>query len=139
MAELALEAGFPDGAFNVVTGYGREAGAALAAHPRVDYVTFTGSPRDRHGDPAGGGRQQPRRHAWSSAASRRRSSLPTPTSTRRCRRSSTPIIQNGGQTCSAGSRVLVERPVYETRRGELAERFAALSPARTMPTSTSAR
>ena len=44
MAELALEAGFPEGVFNVVTGYGREAGAALSAHPLVDYVTFTGSP-----------------------------------------------------------------------------------------------
>ena len=44
MAELALEAGFPAGVFNVVTGYGREAGAALSAHPGVDYVTFTGSP-----------------------------------------------------------------------------------------------
>ena len=44
MAELALEAGFPDGVFNVVTGYGREAGAALSGHPAVDYVTFTGSP-----------------------------------------------------------------------------------------------
>jgi aldehyde dehydrogenase (NAD+) len=36
VAELALEAGFPEGAFNVVTGYGREAGAALSAHPLVD-------------------------------------------------------------------------------------------------------
>ena len=44
MAELAREAGFPDGVFNVVTGYGRDAGAALSAHPLVDYVTFTGSP-----------------------------------------------------------------------------------------------
>ena len=44
MAELALEAGFPEGVFNVVTGYGHEAGAALSAHPLVDYVTFTGSP-----------------------------------------------------------------------------------------------
>ena len=43
MAELALEAGVPPGVFNVITGYGREAGAALSAHPLVDYVTFTGS------------------------------------------------------------------------------------------------
>ena len=44
IAELALEAGFPAGVFNVVTGLGREAGAALSGHPLVDYVTFTGSP-----------------------------------------------------------------------------------------------
>jgi len=41
-AELVREAGFPDGVFNVVTGFG-EAGAALAAHPGVDKVAFTGS------------------------------------------------------------------------------------------------
>src|SRR5581483_3954609 len=43
LAELALEAGLPPGAFNVVTGYGPEAGQALAEHPGVDKVTFTGS------------------------------------------------------------------------------------------------
>ncbi|MCI4675844.1 aldehyde dehydrogenase family protein [Candidatus Mycolicibacterium alkanivorans] len=42
-AELVQEAGFPDGVFNVVTGYGAEAGAALAAHPEVRGITFTGS------------------------------------------------------------------------------------------------
>jgi acyl-CoA reductase-like NAD-dependent aldehyde dehydrogenase len=42
-AELVAEAGFPAGVFNVVTGYGAEAGAALAAHPDVAGITFTGS------------------------------------------------------------------------------------------------
>jgi 2-hydroxy-2-methylpropanal dehydrogenase len=42
-AELVEEAGFPAGVFNVVTGYGGEAGAALAAHPDVAGITFTGS------------------------------------------------------------------------------------------------
>jgi phenylacetaldehyde dehydrogenase len=42
LAELATEAGLPDGVLNVVTGYG-EPGAALAAHPGVDKVAFTGS------------------------------------------------------------------------------------------------
>jgi acyl-CoA reductase-like NAD-dependent aldehyde dehydrogenase len=42
-AELVHAAGFPDGVFNVVTGYGVEAGAALAAHPEVRGITFTGS------------------------------------------------------------------------------------------------
>lgn len=44
VAELALEAGLPPGVLNVVTGLGSEAGAALAAHPGVDFITFTGSP-----------------------------------------------------------------------------------------------
>jgi len=43
LAELVLEAGFPKGAVNVVTGEGVTAGAALAAHPGIDKVAFTGS------------------------------------------------------------------------------------------------
>lgn len=43
LAELMREAGFPPGVFNVVTGRGHEAGAALAAHPDVDKIAFTGS------------------------------------------------------------------------------------------------
>lgn len=42
LAELAAEAGLPPGVFNVVTG-GREAGAALASHPDINHITFTGS------------------------------------------------------------------------------------------------
>jgi len=44
-AEVALEAGVPAGALNVVHGFGNEAGAALVAHPDVDLVSFTGSAR----------------------------------------------------------------------------------------------
>jgi phenylacetaldehyde dehydrogenase len=43
LAELALEAGLPRGVFSVVTGNGETAGAALAAHPGIDKVAFTGS------------------------------------------------------------------------------------------------
>jgi betaine-aldehyde dehydrogenase len=43
LARLAAEAGLPDGVFNVVTGAGGDAGTALAGHPGVDVVTFTGS------------------------------------------------------------------------------------------------
>ncbi len=43
VAELLMEAGMPPGVINFVTGYGPEAGAALAAHPQVDRITFTGS------------------------------------------------------------------------------------------------
>jgi aldehyde dehydrogenase (NAD+) len=42
LADLATEAGIPPGVFNVVTG-GRETGAALAAHPGINHITFTGS------------------------------------------------------------------------------------------------
>ena len=43
LAELALEAGFPPGALNCVTGFGPTAGAALVRHPGVDKIAFTGS------------------------------------------------------------------------------------------------
>jgi phenylacetaldehyde dehydrogenase len=43
LGELILEAGFPDGVVNIIPGYGETAGAALAAHPGVDKVAFTGS------------------------------------------------------------------------------------------------
>jgi phenylacetaldehyde dehydrogenase len=43
LGELMLEAGLPDGVVNIVPGYGETAGAALAAHPQVDKIAFTGS------------------------------------------------------------------------------------------------
>jgi phenylacetaldehyde dehydrogenase len=43
LCELLLEAGLPGGVVNLITGYGHEVGAALAAHPGVDKVAFTGS------------------------------------------------------------------------------------------------
>jgi aldehyde dehydrogenase (NAD+) len=43
LGELVQEAGFPDGVVNILTGYGREAGAALADHPGVNKISFTGS------------------------------------------------------------------------------------------------
>lgn len=45
MAELAREAGVPDGVFNVVTGYGEAAGQPFAEDPRTDMIAFTGSTR----------------------------------------------------------------------------------------------
>ena len=43
LGELAMEAGFPAGVLNIVPGFGETAGAALAAHPDVDKIAFTGS------------------------------------------------------------------------------------------------
>jgi aldehyde dehydrogenase (NAD+) len=125
IAELALEAGFPEGVFNVVTGYGRDAGAALSAHPLVDYVTFTGSPgtgaaiqKAAAGNNRGvtmelGGKSPQIVFADADIGA----ALPVLVNA---------IIQNGGQTCSAGSRVLVERAVYDEVAEGLTERFSEL-------------
>jgi phenylacetaldehyde dehydrogenase len=43
LGDLVMEAGFPEGVVNIVPGYGETAGAALAAHPKVDKIAFTGS------------------------------------------------------------------------------------------------
>ncbi len=45
LAEIIDSAGLPEGVFNLVTGYGTEVGEALASHPRVDMISFTGSTR----------------------------------------------------------------------------------------------
>jgi aldehyde dehydrogenase (NAD+) len=125
IAELALEAGFPEGVWNVVTGYGRDAGAALSAHPGVDYVTFTGSPMtgtaiqqaaaiNNRGVTMELGGKSPQ---IVFADADIEAALPVLVNA---------IIQNGGQTCSAGSRILVEKPVYERVAAALADRFSKL-------------
>jgi aldehyde dehydrogenase (NAD+) len=125
VAELAAECGLPAGALNVVTGLGGEAGAALAMHPGVEHLSFTGSPATgtrvaqeaakRHCpvtlELGGKGPQIVFADADVDAA------LPVIVNA---------IVQNAGQTCSAGSRLLVERSRYEEVLSRLGERFAAL-------------
>ena len=120
LADLVREAGFPAGALNVVPGLGEEAGAALAAHPGVRHVSFTGSvavgalvqeAAARHVAPVtlelGGKSPQ---LVFADADLER--ALPFLVNAG---------IQNAGQTCSASSRILVERKIY----GEVVERMAA--------------
>ncbi|MET3663271.1 aldehyde dehydrogenase family protein [Aquamicrobium ahrensii] len=125
IAELALEAGFPEGVFNVVTGTGSEAGAALSGHPGVDYVTFTGSPGtgtaiqqaaalNNRGVTMELGGKSPQIVFADADLDK---ALPVLVNA---------IIQNAGQTCSAGSRVLIERPAYDAVAEALAGRFAKL-------------
>jgi len=125
VAELMRDAGFPGGALNVVTGLGGEAGASLASHPGVDHLSFTGSPATgawvaqeaakRHCpvtlELGGKGPQIVFADADLDAA------LPVIVNA---------IVQNAGQTCSAGSRLLVERARYEEILEKLASRFEDL-------------
>jgi aldehyde dehydrogenase (NAD+) len=125
VAELARDAGFPDGALNIVTGYGVEAGAALAAHPGVDHISFTGSPATgtavaqaaaRHHCPVtlelGGKSPQ-----IVFADAELDAVVPVVVNA---------IVQNAGQTCSAGSRLLVERAIYDDLLARVGEAFGRL-------------
>ena len=125
VAELAIEAGLPPGTLNLVTGLGTETGAALAAHRGIAHLSFTGSPAagtavakacaERHCpvtlELGGKGPQVVFADADVDAA------LPVLVNA---------IVQNAGQTCSAGSRLLVEASLYEALLDQLAASFSAL-------------
>ena len=123
--QIALEAGLPPGALAIVPGLGEEAGAALSAHPGVAHLSFTGSV-------AVGQLIQ---------AAAARNTIPV---TLELGGKSPQIvfadadldaalpflvnggIQNAGQTCSAASRILVQRSVFGEVARRMAERYAAL-------------
>jgi aldehyde dehydrogenase (NAD+) len=125
VAELAAEVGFPDGALNIVTGLGHEAGAALAAHGNIDHISFTGSPvtgtavaqaAAKHHCPVTlelGGKSPQIVFADANLDD----VLPVIVNA---------IVQNCGQTCSAGSRLLVERAVYEELVARVGEAITRL-------------
>ena len=126
IAAMAVEAGLPAGVLNVVTGRGGEAGAALSAHPDIDHVTFTGSPGTGTAIQAAaaannvgttmelGGKGA--QIVFADADLDR--AMPFLVNA---------IIQNGGQTCSAGARVLIERTIHDELAARLAERFGELA------------
>ncbi len=125
VAQLAAEVGFPAGAINIVTGYGHEVGDALARHPGIDHVSFTGSPKvgtliqqvaaERHCpvtlELGGKSPQIIFADADLDAA------VPMVINA---------IVQNAGQTCSAGSRVLIDQALYEPLLERLGKAFENL-------------
>ena len=124
-AAIAQEAGLPDGALNVVPGLGEEAGAALASHPDVNHISFTGSmPVGRLIQRAAAenvvpvtlelGGKSPQLVFADADLDR---ALPFLVNAG---------IQNAGQTCSASSRILVHRSIHNEVLGRMAARYAAL-------------
>ena len=124
-ADLARQAGLPDGALNVVPGLGEEAGAALTAHPGVNHISFTGSvgvgklvQRAASGNivpvtlELGGKSPQ---LVFADADLDR--ALPFLVNAG---------IQNAGQTCSASSRILVEQSIYDELCTHMAAAYDAL-------------
>ncbi len=125
VAQLATEVGFPAGAINIVTGYGHEVGDALARHEGIDHISFTGSPKigtliqqvaaERHCPVTlelGGKSPQ-----IIFADADLEAALPTVINA---------IVQNAGQTCSAGSRLLVQDSIYEPLLEQLGKAFENL-------------
>ncbi len=126
-AELALEAGLPPGAFNVVSGGGSTAGAALVRHPDVDKISFTGSTEV--------GRQIMKM----AADTNKRVTLELVGKSPNVifadadlkaavRGAQTGIFYGKGEVCAAGSRLLVERSVHQQVIEQLAEGAKKLTP-----------
>jgi aldehyde dehydrogenase (NAD+) len=117
--------GLSAGAINIVTGYGHEVGDALARHPGIDHISFTGSPKvgtiiqqvaaERHCpvtlELGGKSPQIIFADADLDAA------VPVVINA---------IVQNAGQTCSAGSRVLIDSLIYEPLLERLGKAFEKL-------------
>jgi aldehyde dehydrogenase (NAD+) len=123
LAEIATEVGLPEGAFNVVTGLGEEAGAALAGHPGIDLVSFTGSSE------VGTLVQQAAARNAVKCVLELGGKSPQIVFADADLDRAVPliikaIIQNAGQTCTAGSRLLVEQSAYDAVVARVAEAFA---------------
>jgi aldehyde dehydrogenase (NAD+) len=119
LGELVLEAGVPEGVVNIVPGYGETAGAALASHPDVDKVAFTGS------------HLTGQKIVQASAGNLKRVSLelggksPDIVFADADLETAAPgagmaVFANSGQICSAGTRLFVERRVYDEFVGRVA-------------------
>jgi len=122
LVELAAEAGFPEGSINIVTGKGHTAGAALASHRGVDFMSFTGSPE------VGQIIQKLCADHYITCTLELGGKSPHVVFADADLDAAVPvivkaIIQNSGQTCSAGSRVLVEKAIYDRFAAKLAEAF----------------
>jgi acyl-CoA reductase-like NAD-dependent aldehyde dehydrogenase len=125
LAELVREAGFPAGVVNVLNGLGEVAGAALAAHPGVDKVAFTGGgeagrlvlqaslPSLKRVSLELGGKSPNLVFADADPALRRQGAL-------------WGIFYNMGQDCTAGSRLYVEASIYDEVLADLEADAAAL-------------
>ena len=124
-ARLAGEAGLPAGALNVVPGLGAEAGAALAAHPGIDHLSFTGSLAvGRLIQAAAAANVVPVTLELGGKSPQLvfddadlEAALPLLVA---------PGIQNAGQTCSAASRILVQRGIYDRVVAAMGARYDAL-------------
>ncbi|KAA0012841.1 aldehyde dehydrogenase family protein [Billgrantia pellis] len=125
LAQLAQEHDLPPGALNVLPGLGSEAGAALAAQPGIDHLSFTGSPETgtRVARAAAGHHVPVTLELGGKSPQIVFADADLDAALADVVRG---IVQNAGQTCSAGSRLLVEASCAEAMLGALIERFSTL-------------
>lgn len=121
VAQLAIKAGLPAGLYNVVTGLGDEAGAAVAEHPGINHISFVGSTEvGRSIAHAAADHIAPTNLELGGKSAQ--IVFPDADLDKTAATAAKAILQNAGQTCSAGSRLLVHHDVHT----ELIERVAAI-------------
>lgn len=124
LAQLCLEAGLPEGVLNVVTGTGAITGDALARHPDVDVLVFTGSGAvGRRLLMASAESNLKRVYLELGGKSPNIVFADAPDLAQAAKVSAMGIFRNSGQVCVAGSRLLVQREVHD----ELVERLCAVA------------
>ncbi|MGH8224195.1 MAG: aldehyde dehydrogenase family protein, partial [Woeseiaceae bacterium] len=122
LAELFVEAGGPPGVFNVINGIGEVAGRALALHSDVDKITFTGSTEVGKLMLQYAGQSNMKKVALECGGKSPQVFMADlPDLDRAVAAAYNGVFANMGEVCNAGSRLLVERPIYEA----FVERFMA--------------
>jgi aldehyde dehydrogenase (NAD+)/phenylacetaldehyde dehydrogenase len=127
LAQLVAEAGFPEGVFNVVTGFGKTAGAALVAHPRVDGIAFTGSTTTGQ-DIMRVAAQTMKRLSLELGGKSPNIVFADSDIDTTVKMAAAAIFYNKGEVCTAGSRLLIEESVYDAFVDKLAARAAKMAP-----------
>ncbi|HLM46921.1 MAG TPA: aldehyde dehydrogenase family protein, partial [Myxococcaceae bacterium] len=122
LGALALEAGFPPGVINVVTGYGDPAGEALARHGDVDKISFTGSGRTARRLLQASATSNLKKLTLELGGKSPQIILPDADFATAVEACFWGIFSNKGEICNAGSRVLVHEKAYDEFIGLLTER-----------------
>ena len=129
LAEIALEAGIPAGVFNVVPGFGREAGEPLALHMDVDGLVFTGSTAvGRHLLQCAGRSNMKRAYMECGGKSPNLVFADAPDLEQAAKAAASAIFYNQGEVCTAASRLLVERSVKDAFVAAVVEAGRAMQP-----------
>ncbi len=129
LAEIAMEAGIPAGVFNVVPGFGREAGEPLALHMDVDGLVFTGSTAvGRHLLQCAGRSNMKRAYMECGGKSPNLVFADAPDLEQAAKAAATAIFYNQGEVCTAASRLLVQRSVKEEFVAAVVEAGRAMQP-----------